>query len=48
MFNELIMIYIKNIIILKHPNEFFLELFYFDLYILKIRSKLEGFRPFFL
>jgi len=47
LFNELIMIY-KEYISFKHPNEFFLELFHFDLYILNSRSKLEGLRPFFL
>ena len=33
---------------LKHTNEFFLELFHFNLYILNSRSKLEGLLPFFI
>ena len=47
LFNELIMTYIKNIYF-NHPNEFFLELSHFDLYILNSRSRLEGLLPFFM
>jgi len=47
LFNELIMVYIKKSNYLVHPNKFFLDLSYFDLYILNSRSKLEELRPFF-
>ena len=47
LFNELIMIYIKNLIILNILTNF-LELSHFDLFILNNRSKLKWLPPFFM